>query len=85
MKAIGKHIIIKAIDEEIKTQSGLFLSAEDTNQMRYKKGEVVEPGTEVQSIKSGEIIHYDKGNSFTMMIGDGLFTVIQERDVVVVL
>ena len=41
MKPIGKNIIIQPIDEEIKTQSGLLLSSEDTNQLRYKKGIVV--------------------------------------------
>ena len=85
MKPIGKYIVIKSIDEEIKTQSGLILSAEDTNQMRYKKGKVIEAGTDVRGIDSGELIYYDKINSFTMLIGDEQFTVIQERDVVVVL
>ena len=85
MRPIGKYIVIKSIDEEIKTQSGLFLSGEDANQMRYKKGKVVEPGTDVRGIDSGEFIYYDKMNGFTMMIRDEQFTVIQERDVVVVL
>jgi len=85
MKPIGKYIVIKSIDEEIKTQSGLFLSGEDANQMRYKKGKVIEPGTEVRGIDSGEFIYYDKTNSFTMLIRDEQFTIIQERDVVVVL
>jgi co-chaperonin GroES (HSP10) len=85
MKPIGKYIVIKSIDEEIKTQSGLFLSGEDANQMRYKKAKVIEPGTEVRGIESGELIYYDKTNSFTMLISNEQFTVIQERDVVVVL
>jgi len=85
MKPIGKYIVIKSIDEEIKTQSGLILSGEDTNQMRYKKGRIIESGTDVRGIDSGELIYYDKINSFTMLIGDEQFTVIQERDVVVVL
>jgi co-chaperonin GroES (HSP10) len=38
MKPIGKYIVIKTIDEELKTESGLFLSGEDMNQMRYKRG-----------------------------------------------
>jgi len=85
MKPIGKYIAIKSIDEEIKTKSGLILSGEDANQMRYKKGKVVEPGTDVRGIESGDLIYYDKMNGFTMMIKDEQFTVIQERDVVVVL
>ena len=85
MKAIGKNIVIRNIDEEIKTASGLILSGEDSNQFRYKKGVVVTPGTEVSSIQAGEEIYYDKAQSYTMIIRDEQFTIIQERDVVVVL
>jgi co-chaperonin GroES (HSP10) len=50
MKPIGLNIVIKSIDEEIKTSSGLLLSSEDANQLRYKKGRVVKPGTDVSVI-----------------------------------
>lgn len=85
MKAIGTNIIIKAIDEEITTKSGLLLSAEDAKAMRYRKGVVVTPGTDVEGIESGDNIYYEKGQSYTMVINEEQFTVIQKRDVVVVL
>lgn len=85
MTPIGKYIILKTIEEEIKTESGLILSGEDANQFRYKKGRVVKPGTEVSVISEGDVIHYDKSHSFTMLINDEQFTLVQERDVVVVL
>jgi co-chaperonin GroES (HSP10) len=85
MKAIGKNIVIKNIDEEIKTASGLVLSGEDTNQLRYKRGKVITPGTEVKSISEGDEIYYDRAQSYTMIIHDEQFTIIQERDVVLVL
>jgi co-chaperonin GroES (HSP10) len=84
MKAIGKYIVINVIDEEIKTESGLILSGKDADGFRYKKGEVVVVGTDVTSISVGEVVYYDKGHSFTMIIGDAPYTIIQERDVVVV-
>ena len=85
MKAIGKNIVIKNIDEEIKTASGLVLSGEDTNQLRYKRGKVITPGTDVKSISEGDEIYYDRAQSYTMIIHDEQFTIIQERDVVLVL
>ena len=85
MKPIGKYIVVKTIDEEIKMQSGLILSGEDANQLRYKKGIVVEPGTDVPVIKAGDEIYYDKGHSFTMLIHDIQYTILQERDIVLVL
>lgn len=85
MKAIGKNIVIRQVDEEVRTASGIVLSGEDTNQLRYKRGKVITPGTEVLSIASGDEIYYDKAQSYTMIINDEQFTIIQERDVVLVL
>jgi co-chaperonin GroES (HSP10) len=85
MKPIGKNIVIKTIDEDVVTDSGLILSGEDANQLRYKKGLVVAPGTEVSVISEGDTIYYDKAHGYTMIIRDTQYTIIQERDVVVVL
>ena len=85
MKPIGKNIIIKTIEEEIKTSSGLLLSSEDASQLRYKKGRIVEIGTDVVAIEKDSEIYYDKRAGYTMLINDTPYTVIQENDVVVVL
>jgi co-chaperonin GroES (HSP10) len=85
MKPIGKYIVIKTIDEELKTESGLFLSGEDVNQMRYKRGLVIEAGTDVPHIKKDDSIYYDKAHGFTMIIDEKQYTIIRENDVVVVL
>lgn len=85
MTPIGKYIVIKNINEEIKTDSGLILSAEDAKSMRYQKGIVVAPGTDVSVIKANDTIYYDKSYAFTMVINDTPQTIIREMDVVVVL
>lgn len=85
IKPIGKYILIKTIEEEIKHSSGLILSAEDANQLRYKKGVIVKPGTEVQGIKANDEIYYDSRAGYTMVINGETYTIIVERDVVVVL
>jgi len=85
MIPIGKNLIIKSIDEEIETKSGLLLSAEDSNQLRYKKGLVIKSGTDVDTIKEGDEIYYDKRSGHTMMLNNDKYTIILERDVVVVL
>jgi co-chaperonin GroES (HSP10) len=53
--------------------------------MRYRKAAVIASGTEVACIKADDIIYYDKSHGFTMLIEDKPHTIIQERDVVVVL
>lgn len=85
MRPIGKYIVVKDIQESVKTESGLILSGEDTNQLRYKRAEVVAPGTDVSVIDEGDELYYDKAHSFTMLIEDVQYTIIQERDVVVVI
>lgn len=84
MIAVGKYIIIKPIEEQITTKSGLLLSSEDVSELRYKKGEVVKAGTEVVSIKDGDVLYYDKRTGHTMMINNESYGVIRESDVVVV-
>ena len=85
MRPNNKYILVNNIDEEVKTQSGLLLSAEDVEGFRYRKAKVVKPGTEVNDIKEGDVIYYDKRAGYTMLIEDRPVTVILERDVVVVL
>lgn len=85
MKPIGKYLVVKDIQENVKTESGLILSGEDTNQLRYKRGMVIAPGTDVESIQEGDELYYDKAHSFTMLIDDMQYTIISERDVVVVI
>jgi|TARA_R110000851_G_scaffold304403_1_gene462222 co-chaperonin GroES (HSP10) len=85
MKPISKYIIIKTVEEEIKTSSGLLLSAEDASQMRYKRGIVIKQGTDVTAIKDNDEIYYDKRAGFTMLIENEPYTIITENDVIVVL
>ncbi len=84
MKPIGKYILISQIKEEIKTDSGLLLSAKDAQDIRYKKGIVVVPGTDVKRIMKDDTIYYDSRAGYTMVIQGEQYTVITENDVVVV-
>jgi co-chaperonin GroES (HSP10) len=85
MTPIGKYIVVKDVQESIKTESGLILSGEDTNQLRYKRAVVIAPGTDVTVINESDELYYDKAHSFTMLIDDVQYTIISERDVVVVI
>lgn len=84
MKPIGKYIVVDDIKEEVKTDSGLIMSGEDLDQMRYRRAKVVAVGTTVDAIKRSDVVYYDKGRSFTMVIQDVPRTIISEGDVVVV-
>jgi|TARA_R110002012_G_scaffold233815_1_gene407159 co-chaperonin GroES (HSP10) len=85
MRPISKYILIEPIDEEIKTESGILLTNDEAQRRRYHKGKVHAVGNEVQTINEKEIIYYDFRNAHTLLIEGKKITVIQERDVVVVL
>jgi co-chaperonin GroES (HSP10) len=85
MKAIGKYIVITEIKEQITTDSGILLTSDDSNQMRYKKGTVRIPGTDVETVSVDDCIYYDKNAGHSMMLNKELVTIIMERDVVIVL
>ena len=85
MKAVGKYIVITEIVEQQKTDSGILLTSDDSNQLRYKKGLIVIPGTQVDVVKEGDVIYFDKASGHKMMLNDEMVSIIQERDIVVVL
>jgi chaperonin GroES len=85
MKAIGKHIVIEEINEKITTESGILLTSQDSNQLRYKKGRVNIPGTDVKTVKKGDVIYYDKRAGHSMSLNNEMVSIITENDVVVVL
>jgi co-chaperonin GroES (HSP10) len=85
MQPIGKYIVVKDVQESVKTESGLILTGEDTNQLRYKRAYVIAVGTDVSVIDESDELYYDKAQSFTMLIDDAQYTIISERDVVVVI
>ena len=85
MKPLGKYVIINQIDEKVKTDFGLIMSGTDTSKMRYKKAEIVKVGTDVSSVNDGDKVYYDKNAGYSMMIGDNTYTVIMERDIIVVI
>ena len=85
MKAVGKYIVITEITEQHKTESGILLTSDDSNQLRYKKGLIVVPGTDVVVVKTDDVVYYDKNAGHKMMLNEEMVTIINERDIVVVL
>ena len=86
MKAIGKRVVIQHIDEELKTESGILLSASEKEKMRYKKCVILSVGNECADIiREGLTAYYDASAGHKMMLEEKIVTIISERDLVVVL
>ena len=85
MKPISKYILIQHIEEEVKTESGILLSGDEANKRRYHKGKVISVGEEVSAVSKDDAVYYDHRGAHTLLIEGVQVTVIQERDVVIVL
>lgn len=85
MRPIAKYITLKQIKEDVTTESGLQMTAKESDAMRYQKGEVLGVGDEVHNVKAGDKILYDQSNSYTMPIDEDYVTIIQHREVVAIL
>jgi len=86
MKAVGKYIVIDPVKEDnIKTQGGLILGEQQREDIRYRRAKVVEPGSDVDVLKIGDEIYYDKSSGFNIELNNKEYKVIKEFDVVVIL
>ena len=86
MKAIGKYIVIKPIKEvDTKTKGGLILAENQREDIRYRRAKVIEPGSDVEVLKKGDEVYYDKSAGFNIEIKKENYKVIKEHDVVIIL
>ena len=85
MRAINKYLIVKRSEEETVSNSGLLISKAEEAEMRYQKGVVITPGTLVDHIKEGDSVYFDKVHAFDLKLEGETVTIVQEKDIVVVL
>jgi co-chaperonin GroES (HSP10) len=85
MEILNKFIMLERVYEKKTSSSGLIMSDEDSNEMRYQRGNVRDVGFHVLGIKGGDTIIFDKVSAYDVLIGDERLTIIQEKDVACVL
>lgn len=86
MQAIGKNIVIETVKENgSTTKGGLLLAEVNREDIRYRKGKVINTGTEVVGVKNDDDIYYDSRAGFKIELEKKIYNVIKENDVVVVL
>ena len=84
MKAVNNYIVITEIKEETKSESGLLIMDQHTNDIRYLKGEVVSIGENTVGVAEGNIIYYDRHAGHGIEYKGKLYKVIRQPDVVIV-
>lgn len=85
MRAVNNYIIVSEPVEEKKTSTGLLLTADQSEEMRYGKGEVIQAGDLVSVVKKGDTIYFDKRQGHQVRLEGVLYGVIREPDVVIIL
>ena len=61
MKAIGRNLIIEKVKEgTTKTKGGLLLAENHRDDIRYVEAKILSIGTEVEGVKEGDSIFYDR-------------------------
>jgi co-chaperonin GroES (HSP10) len=85
MKVLNKFILIEKVVEQKQSKSGLILSGEEYQDMRYHYGTIFETGSNVSDMSKGDKVMYDKVHSYEVMIDSNRLTVVQEKDIVCVL
>ena len=86
MKAIGRNLIIEKVKEgTTKTKGGLLLAENHRDDIRYVEAKILSIGTEVEGVKEGDSIFYDRHEGHKIEIEKETYQVIKLQDVVVVL
>ena len=84
MQAINNYVIVDKIKDGPKEVGGLILTDETDTDNRYKKANIISVGNLVEVVKKGDVIFYDRHAGHDIDYNDGLYRVIQARDIVLV-
>jgi len=86
MKAIGRNLIIEKIKEgTTKTKGGLLLAENQREDIRYTEADILSVGEQVEGLKNGDKIFFDRHAGHKIEIDKKTYHVIKAQDVVVVL
>ena len=86
MKALGNYILIKPIEKEKESsvKTGLLLTSNASENQRYQDAIVQLVGNQIDTIKEGQKISFDKVSGHYIKIDDEHLIIITLRDVVLV-
>ena len=84
MQAVNDYVIVDKPKEGPKKVGGLILTDEIDETNRYKKANIISVGNEVEVVKKGDIIFYDKHAGHDIGYNDEMYRVIRSRDIVLV-
>ena len=83
MKAVNYYVVVNKI-KETKKSTGLIITEENNNDVRYSKGEVISFGNLVEFVKEGDVVWYDRHAGHGIEFNEKFYFVIKASDIVLV-
>ena len=80
MKPLGKRIVVKALEQEQKTEGGIYLP-ETVSKEKPQQGEVTAVGDEFKGVKIGDKVVFAKYGGTEIKIEGEDYLVLGEDDV----
>ena len=84
MKAVNHYLVIDTIKEEPTKVGGLILTEQTDEDNRYLKAKVISIGNNVEGIKEGDTVYYDKHAGHGIQHKNKFYGVIKQQDVVLI-
>jgi len=83
MKAVSYYLVVDKIKEKPKSTSGFIMTESQSEDIRYLKGEVISVGENINTVKEGDIVWYDKHAGHGIEFNNKYYYVIKYSDVVI--
>lgn len=84
MQAINDYVVILPIKEEPKNVGGFLITESTTKDIRYFKAKIISVGNLTQGLEKDSIIYYDKHAGHSINFDGDWYSVIRQRDIVLV-
>lgn len=84
MKAINYFVVVEKIKEAPKKVKGLELTEKQNKDVRYVKGKVISVGDQINMLKEGDLVRYDKHAGHGIEWKDDLYYVLKISDIVLI-
>ena len=84
MKAVNNYVVIEKIKLPKKKVSGLIMTENTDEDVRYYKAKVISVGEQVPAISKDDLVWYDKRAGHGIEYEDNFYIVIKASDIVLV-
>ena len=83
IKPLGDRVVIKKLEAEEKTQSGIILTGQAKEQPEMAEGVAVGPGTEEEKMElaAGDMVFYSKYAGTEVKYDGEEYTILSQKDV----